>query len=159
MMAALRWQEKYFCAAWKSNEYKIKDALIYGNGFRSLKLMSIMNLQLLVAHWALLAGQATCQRISEVLSTRSELSSLVTLINSIPSIADQLAIADKFTFLAATNDALSTWLARNNSRNDIRAMLEYHLLNGTHKPPPQLLAIPVTDSLPFLCQFVGREGH
>jgi hypothetical protein len=73
----------------------------------------------------------SCQRISEILSSQPQLSSLATQLSSFPGLAQQFDTADNFTFLAPSNNAISAWLTSIRSPDDIRATLEYHLLNGT----------------------------
>jgi hypothetical protein len=80
--------------------------------------------------------------ILAVLSGNSELSSLSALVNSLPILVEQLNVADDFTFLAPTNDAVSSWLAMNRSRDYIQASLQYHLLNGTH-PSASISSTPI----------------
>lgn len=73
----------------------------------------------------------SCQRISEILSSQPQLSSLATQLESFPSLAQQFDAADNFTFLAPSNYAIAAWLTSIHSQDDIKATLEYHLLNGT----------------------------
>ncbi|KAE9362913.1 FAS1 domain-containing protein, partial [Stipitochalara longipes BDJ] len=66
------------------------------------------------------------------LSAHSELSSLSSLVNSLPHLVQQFNAADNFTFLAPTNTAISSWLSINRTQDYIQASLQYHLLNGTY---------------------------
>lgn len=91
---------------------------------------------------SILPSLASSQTIPQILSLHSQLSSLSSYVNSFPSFAQQLKTADNFTFLAPTNDAFSTWLAGNRSRDYIEATLTYHLLNGTY-PSVELTATPL----------------
>jgi uncharacterized surface protein with fasciclin (FAS1) repeats len=90
----------------------------------------------------LLLSLSSSQSIPQILSSRSQLSTLSSYIGSFPSLAQQLKTADKFTFLAPTNDAFSTWLTENHSRDYIEATLTYHLLNGSY-PSAYLSATPL----------------
>jgi len=83
-----------------------------------------------LVHLFVLAGCA--QKITQAISGYPQLSSLSSQIASFPRLSAQLATADNFTFLAPTNDALATWLAKNQSLETIEAALLYHLLNGTY---------------------------
>ncbi len=80
-----------------------------------------------------LVGAQTIPRdtILNILSAHPQLSSLSALVNSLPLLVHQFNSADNFTFLAPTNDAISSWLATNRSTDYIQAALQYHLLNGT----------------------------
>jgi hypothetical protein len=74
----------------------------------------------------------SCQRISEVLSSQPQLSSLATQLEAFPSLAQQFDNAENFTFLAPSNNAITAWLTAIRSQDYIRATLEYHFLNGTY---------------------------
>jgi hypothetical protein len=82
--------------------------------------------------WLLLSTSALAQRISEILSTRQELSSLSNYITSFPSLEEQFSTADNFTFLAPTNDAFTKWFATNRTADYMEATFMYHLLRGVH---------------------------
>jgi hypothetical protein len=91
--------------------------------------------------WSLLSLSAS-QNIPQILSSHSQLSSLSSYVASFPRLAQEFKAADNFTFLAPTNDAISTWLAGNHSRDYIEATLTYHLLNGSY-PSAYLSAVPL----------------
>lgn len=88
-------------------------------------------LELLTAFLWSYGELVSCQRISEILSSQPQLSSLATQLESFPSLAQKFDAADNFTFLAPSNNAISAWLMSIHSQDYIRATLEYHLLNGT----------------------------
>jgi len=83
---------------------------------------------------SMLATGQTIHRdtIPALLSGYSQLSNLSALVNSLPQLVQQFNSADNFTFLAPTNNAISSWLAANRSQDYIQAALQYHLLNGTY---------------------------
>lgn len=80
--------------------------------------------------------------IPNILSAHSELSTLSSLVNSLPLLVQQFNSADNFTFLAPTNAAISSWLATNRSTDYIQAALQYHLLKGTY-PSVSIPSVPV----------------
>lgn len=90
-----------------------------------------------------LVGAQTIPRepILNILSTHPQLSGLSTLVNSLPLLVQQFNSADNFTFLAPTNNAISSWLATNRSSDYIQATLQYHLLNGTF-PSASITSMP-----------------
>lgn len=93
----------------------------------------------------------SCQIIPEILSAYPQLSSLATQLESLPSLSQQFAGANNFTFLAPTNDAFSKWLATNRSQDYIQATLEYHLLNGIYpaaslSSTPQFISTSLTNA-------------
>ncbi|KAH6666254.1 FAS1 domain-containing protein [Halenospora varia] len=77
---------------------------------------------------------AYSQSISQVLSRYSQLSKLSSYISTLPQLSSLLTAANNFTFLAPTDDAISSWLATapSISNSTIEATLTYHLLNGGH---------------------------
>jgi hypothetical protein len=101
--------------------------------------------------WISIIKLVSCQRISEILSSNSQLSSLAAHLKAFPSLAQTFDSADNFTFLAPNNLALATWFATANCSNDsIKATLEYHLLNGTHpsgtlSSTPEFLSTSLTN--------------
>jgi hypothetical protein len=74
----------------------------------------------------------SCQKISDILSSQPQLSSLSKQFESFPNLAQEFDTADNFTFLAPNNNAISAWLTAIHSQDYIEATLEYHLLNGTY---------------------------
>lgn len=82
------------------------------------------------------AGQT--QTILDFSLKTPSLSKLASLIGASPQLSSLLLPAYNFTFLAPTDDAISTWLAGNRSQSWIEATLTYHLLSGSH--PTALLS-------------------
>lgn len=83
----------------------------------------------------LVARVAVAETILTVLGAQSDLSMLVSFINSSPTISRLLSTASNFTFLAPSNVAINTWLAAPGtstlSTPEIEALISYHLIHGT----------------------------
>ncbi|KAH8750015.1 FAS1 domain-containing protein [Hyaloscypha sp. PMI_1271] len=82
--------------------------------------------------------QSAAQTILDFSLKTPSLSKLASLIGASPQLSSLLLPAYNFTFLAPTDDAISTWLAGNRSQSWIEATLTYHLLSGSH--PTALLS-------------------
>jgi len=86
----------------------------------------------------LFVAQSAAQTILDFSLKTPSLSKLASLIGASPQLSSLLSPAYNFTFLAPTNDAISTWLVGNQSQSWIEATLAYHLLSGSH--PTALLS-------------------
>ncbi len=86
----------------------------------------------------LFVAQSAAQTILDFSLKTHSLSKLASLIEASPHLSSLLLPAYNFTFLAPTNDAISTWLVGNQSQSLIEATLTYHLLSGSH--PTALLS-------------------
>lgn len=110
---------------------------------------------------ALASGQGLPRdTILNALSSSPQLSDLSHLVNSLPFVVQQFNSADNFTFLAPTNDAVSSWLATNRSSDDIQATLQYHLLNGTFPSvsiPSTPIFIPTALTNQSYCNVTGGQ--
>jgi uncharacterized surface protein with fasciclin (FAS1) repeats len=98
--------------------------------------------------------------ILAVLSAHSELSSLSSLVNSLPPLVQQFNVADNFTFLAPTNDAVLSWLTMNRTQEYIQASLQYHLLNGIYPSasiPSTQIFIPSALTNVSYCNVTGGQ--
>jgi hypothetical protein len=82
--------------------------------------------------------QSAAQTILDFSLKTPSLSKLASLIGASPQLSSLLLPAYNFTFLAPTDDAISTWLVGNRSQSWIEATLTYHLLSGSH--PTALLS-------------------
>lgn len=82
--------------------------------------------------------QCAAQTILDFSLKTPSLSKLASLIQSSPQLSSLLLPAYNFTFLAPTDDAISTWLLANHSQSWIEDTLTYHLLSGSH--PTALLS-------------------
>jgi hypothetical protein len=110
---------------------------------------------------ALVGAQAPAENtILDIISTNPQLSDLSRLVNSHPFLVQQFKSADNFTFLAPTNDAISSWLATNPPSDDIQATLQYHLLNGTFpivSIPSTPIFIPTALTNQSYCNVTGGQ--
>lgn len=95
-----------------------------------------------IAALAALAATATAQNsstpsLTQLLGSTPQLSNLTQFVTLIPGLADSLGSAQDITILAPSNEAFTTFLNESGSAisiNDttiIRALLSYHVLNGT----------------------------
>ncbi len=80
----------------------------------------------------LFVTQSAAQTILDFSLKTPSLSELASLIEASPRLSTLLLPAYNFTFLAPTNDAISTWLVGNQSQSWIESTLTYHLLSGSH---------------------------
>ena len=93
---------------------------------RLLRIQSLWWLLIIVSH-----GLAIT--LLEVIGTYPQLSTLNTYINVTSNITSQLASANNFTFLAASNQAITSFTSNNPNvlTNDLlQATLQYSLLKG-----------------------------
>jgi hypothetical protein len=129
--------------------------------------MRLKRLLLICFQVSILATAQTLSRdilprytIPDILSSYSQLSRLSTLVESLPLLVQQFNSADNFTFLAPTNDAISSWLTTNRSMDYIQAALQYHLLNGTY-PSASIsstpIFIPTALTNPSYCNVTGGQ--
>ena len=109
----------------------------------------------------LVGGQgAPPSSMLNVLSTNPQLSALSILVHSLPLLVQQFKSADNFTFLAPTDNAISSWLATNRSVDDIQATLQYHLLNGTFPSvsiPSTPIFVPTALTNQSYCNVTGGQ--
>ncbi|KAF8878020.1 FAS1 domain-containing protein [Gymnopilus junonius] len=84
-----------------------------------------------------LAASASAQSIVSVLQNQTQLSNLVTLLNSQPAVVSALTSATNITLLAPHNDAIMTFLnspaGAAADSGTVAALLEYHVVNGAFK--------------------------
>ncbi|KAI9667813.1 MAG: hypothetical protein M1821_000632 [Bathelium mastoideum] len=86
----------------------------------------------LTVGFLLVATFGHAQNVTDVLSSQSELSEVVSLLTGFPQFSAQLNGSEDFTFLVPSNDAIRAWLNQSSPSNStIGATLKYHLLDTT----------------------------
>jgi uncharacterized surface protein with fasciclin (FAS1) repeats len=96
------------------------------------------NMRLSAPFVSAIVGAASGQSLQDVLAGNSNVSSLVSLLKSQPSLLTALGGASNITILAPSNNALGTVLnstagaALASDPGAVQALLQYHVLNGTY---------------------------